>query len=84
MICPVVTLRIMLLTFGRFFFLKVRTVSKILIQGRGNWYDWVTGFYLFLSNDGQWWTGYSESGDKQHSNVREIFETVILNVTIHR
>ena len=59
-------------------------MSKILIQGRGNWYDWVTGFYLFLSNDGQRWTGYSESGDKQHSNVREIFETVILNVTLHR
>ncbi|PFX13518.1 Disintegrin and metalloproteinase domain-containing protein 9 [Stylophora pistillata] len=48
-----------------------RTVNSILIQGRGNWYDWVTGFFLFYSDDGQRWTGYSESGDKQHSNARE-------------
>ncbi|RMX54469.1 hypothetical protein pdam_00013189 [Pocillopora damicornis] len=49
---------------------QLRTVNKILIQGRGNWYDWVTGFFLYYSDDGQRWTGYSESGDKQHSNGR--------------
>ncbi|XP_066014989.1 uncharacterized protein [Pocillopora verrucosa] len=47
---------------------QLRTVNKILIQGRGNWYDWVTGFFLYYSDDGQRWKGYSESGDKQHSN----------------
>jgi len=47
---------------------QVKTVNKILIQGRGNWYDWVTGFFLYYSDDGQRWTGYTESGDKGHSN----------------
>jgi len=47
---------------------QVKTVNKILVQGRGNWYDWVTGFHLYYSDDGQRWTGYSESGDKDHSN----------------
>ncbi|XP_074614387.1 uncharacterized protein LOC141874129 [Acropora palmata] len=45
-----------------------KTVNEILIQGRSNWYDWVTGFHLYFSDDGQQWTGYSQSGDKNHSN----------------
>ncbi|KAJ7386460.1 metalloendopeptidase [Desmophyllum pertusum] len=47
---------------------QIKTVSKILIQGRGTWYNWVTGFFLQYSDDGQRWTGYTESGDKTHSN----------------
>ncbi|KAL9951076.1 hypothetical protein ACROYT_G043672 [Oculina patagonica] len=47
---------------------QVKTLNKILIQGRGNRYDWVTGFFLYYSDDGQRWTGYTESGDKNHSN----------------
>jgi len=40
------------------------------IQGRGTyWYDYVTGFYLYYSQDGQRWSAYSESG-VAHSNVR--------------
>lgn len=49
-------------------FSQLKTINKILIQGRGNWYNWVTGFYLYYSDDGQRWTGYSASGDKNHSN----------------
>ncbi|KAK3726284.1 hypothetical protein QZH41_012709, partial [Actinostola sp. cb2023] len=47
---------------------KVQTISAIAIQGRSNWYDWITGFYIYYSQDGQRWTGYSKSGDAQHSN----------------
>ena len=43
----------------------------IMIQGRSNWYDWVTGFHLYHSDDGRQWTGYSQSGDKNHSNVNK-------------
>ncbi|RMX57319.1 hypothetical protein pdam_00021306 [Pocillopora damicornis] len=47
---------------------KVKTVSKILMQGRGNWYDWVTGFFLHYSSDGQRWKTYSASGDEKQSD----------------
>ncbi|XP_022804380.1 zinc metalloproteinase-disintegrin-like kaouthiagin-like [Stylophora pistillata] len=47
---------------------EVKTVSKVLIQGRGTWYSWVTGFFLHYSDDGQRWATYTESGDKRHSN----------------
>ncbi|KAJ7351655.1 hypothetical protein OS493_036205 [Desmophyllum pertusum] len=47
---------------------QVKTVNKIMIQGRGNWNNWVTGFFLYYSDDGQRWTGYTESGEKNHSN----------------
>ncbi|XP_027057790.1 uncharacterized protein LOC113684595, partial [Pocillopora damicornis] len=47
---------------------KVKTISKILMQGRGNWYDWVTGFFLHYSYDGQRWKTYAESGDDQQSD----------------
>ncbi|XP_066014963.1 zinc metalloproteinase-disintegrin-like atrase-A [Pocillopora verrucosa] len=47
---------------------KVKTVSKILMQGRGNWYDWVTGFFLYYSSDGQRWKTYSASGDEKQSD----------------
>lgn len=47
---------------------QVKTINMIMIQGRSNWYDWVTGFHLYHSDDGRQWTGYSQSGDKNHSN----------------
>ncbi|RMX44841.1 hypothetical protein pdam_00009262 [Pocillopora damicornis] len=47
---------------------EIKTVSKVLIQGKGTWRHWVTGFFLHYSDDGQRWASYSESGDKQHSN----------------
>ncbi|XP_073247149.1 uncharacterized protein [Porites lutea] len=47
---------------------QIKRVNKILIQGRGNWYNWVTGFYVYYSDDGRRWTGFSASGDKNHSN----------------
>ncbi|XP_048584529.1 uncharacterized protein LOC5514577 [Nematostella vectensis] len=45
---------------------EMRTVSRIATQGRGNWYNWVSAYYLFYSQDGQHWTPYSEQGI--HSN----------------
>ena len=33
----------------------------------------MTGFFLHYSDDGQRWASYSESGDKQHSNVCHMF-----------
>ena len=55
-------------------------INKIDTQGRGNWYDWVTGYFLFYSQDGKRWTGYTESGDALHSNVRkcDIFSGTLL------
>lgn len=47
---------------------EIKAVSKVLIQGKGTWRHWVTGFFLHYSDDGQRWASYSESGDKQHSN----------------
>ncbi|KXJ06666.1 Disintegrin and metalloproteinase domain-containing protein 23, partial [Exaiptasia diaphana] len=48
---------------------KTMRITRVATQGRGTWwYDWVTGYYLSYSQDGQRWTGYSESGDKNHSN----------------
>ena len=52
---------------------RKKTVNKIMIQGRTNWYDWVTGFHLYFSDDGHQWTGYSQSGDKNHANVCCLF-----------
>ncbi|KAK3716433.1 hypothetical protein QZH41_016842, partial [Actinostola sp. cb2023] len=49
---------------------KMQTINKIAIQGRGRWNNWVSGFFLLYSQDGQRWTGYTESGDRLHSNVR--------------
>ncbi|XP_031572100.1 uncharacterized protein LOC116306186 isoform X2 [Actinia tenebrosa] len=49
-------------------FNKTMRISKVAIQGRGNWYNWVTGYFVYYSQDGQRWTGYSESGDSAHSN----------------
>ena len=51
---------------------QMKTVNKVMIQGRSSWYEWITGFHLYYSDDGQRWTGYSESGDKTHSNVGRI------------
>ena len=48
---------------------QIKRVNKILIQGRGNWHNWVTGFHVYYGDDGRRWTGYSASGDKNHSNV---------------
>ena len=45
------------------------TISAVQTQGRGDWYSWVTGYYLYHSMDGQRWTGYTQSGDALHSNV---------------
>ncbi|KAK3716436.1 hypothetical protein QZH41_016844, partial [Actinostola sp. cb2023] len=57
---------------------KIQTINKIAIQGRGSWYYWVSGFFLWYSQDGQRWTGYTESGDRLHSNVRITFVPVYL------
>ena len=45
------------------------TISAVQTQGRGSWLNWVTGYYLYHSMDGQRWTGYSQGGDTLHSNV---------------
>ncbi|KAK3716434.1 hypothetical protein QZH41_016845, partial [Actinostola sp. cb2023] len=47
---------------------KMQTINKIAIQGRSSWYYWVSGFFLWYSQDGQRWTGYTESGDRLQSN----------------
>ncbi|KAK3698442.1 hypothetical protein QZH41_010011 [Actinostola sp. cb2023] len=47
---------------------KTMMITKVATQGRGNWYNWITAYHLYYSQDGQRWTGYSESGDIRHSN----------------
>ena len=49
------------------------TVSAVQTEGHNNWNNWVTGFHLYYSNDGQRWTGYSKSGDVLHSNVSKLY-----------
>ena len=56
-----------------YFSTKSMTISAVQTQGRGNWYNWVTGYHLYYSNDGQRWTGYTKSGDALHSNVSKLY-----------
>lgn len=59
--------------YGEFHLFQTMRITKVAVQGRGNWYDWVTGYFLLYSQDGQHWIGYSESGDSAHSNVSYYF-----------
>ena len=55
----------------------MKSIQSVAIQGRGNWYDWVTGFHLYYSTDGQRWTGYSEEGDSEDSTVSAVQLTLL-------
>jgi hypothetical protein len=63
---------------------QTQTINKIGTQGPTNRNDWVTGYFLEYSQDGQRWTEYSESGDNVNSNVSTIvgihcFDTNVLH-----
>lgn len=45
-------------------------ITRVTMKG----YEWdlVEGFYLWYSEDGKMWTVYSEGGDEQEADVRNI------------
>ena len=58
---------------------KVKTVSGVVIQGRQDWYEWVTAFAVQVSEDGDTWTdvqcgNWFPGSTNRHTRVKTMFD----------